>query len=93
MNNFINSRIKNNLICDALSNNWEVEKKFENKNSEELRELKLFEKSIFWTIYSSIAIYENKVLILNLRWNPNWVLIENKDFCETMKTVFKIAKK
>ena len=100
MNNFIKSRIKNNLICDAISNNWprcplrvEVEKKFENKDSEELRELKLFEKSIFWTIYSSIAIYENKVLILNLRWNPNWVLIENKDFYETMKTVFKIAKK
>lgn len=93
MNNFIKSRIKNNLICNAISNNWKVEKRFENKNLEEYRKLDLFDENIFWKIHSTIAIYQNKVLILNLNWNHSWVLIENKEFYETMKTVFKIAKK
>ena len=93
MNNFIKSRIKNNLICNAISNDWKTEERFKNKNSEEFRKLKLFDENIFWKIHSTIAIYENKVLILNLNLNFNWVLIENKDFYETMKTVLKIAKK
>jgi len=93
MNNFIKSRIKNNLICNAISNNGKTEKRFENKDLEEYRKLKLFDENIFWKIHSTIAIYNNKVLILNLKKSPNWVLIENKDFYETMKTILKIAKK
>ena len=93
MNNFIKSRIKNNLICNAISNNGKTEKRFENKDLKEYRKLKLFDENIFWKIHSTIAIYNNKVLILNLNKSPNWVLIENKDFYETMKTVLKIAKK
>ena len=75
MSNFIKSRIKNNLICNAISNDWNTEKRFENKNSEEFRKLELFDENIFWKIHSTIAIYENKVLILNLNWKNNWVLI------------------
>jgi len=93
MNNFIKLRIQNNLICNAISNNWEVEKRFNNKDKEEFRKLDLFDENIFWKIHSTIAIYDNKVLILNLNWKNSWVLIENKDFYETMKTVFLIAKK
>ena len=102
MNNFIKARIKNNIICNAISNDWNTEKRFENRNSEEFRKLELFSENIFWKIHSTIAIYKNKVLILNLNapwkkcpWgkNNNWVLIENKDFYETMKTVFMIAKR
>jgi hypothetical protein len=93
MTNFINSRIKNNLICNAISNNWEIEKKFENKDSEECRKLQLFDENIFWKIHSTIAIYENKVLILNLNWKNNWVLIEKPDFYETMKTIFRVSEK
>jgi predicted transcriptional regulator len=92
MNNFIKSRINKNLICDAISNNWETEKRFKNINSKEKRELSLFDESIFWKIHSTIAIYENKVLILNLNWKNNWVLIENVEFYETMKTIFNIIK-
>jgi sugar-specific transcriptional regulator TrmB len=92
MNNFIKLRIKSNLICNVLSNNWKIEKRFSNKDYKELRKLKLFEESIFWKIYSTVAIYDNKVLILNLNWKNSWVLIENKEFYETMKTVFKISK-
>jgi len=92
MNNFIKARIKNNIICNAISNDWKIEEKFENKNTQEFRKLKLFSEDIFWKIHSTIAIYKNKVLILNLNWKNNWVLIENKDFYETMKTIFMIAK-
>ena len=93
MNNFIKARIKNNLLCDAISNNWETEKRFKDMNKKENRELQLYDKNLFWKIYSTIAIYDNKVLILNLNWKNNWVLIENRDFYETMKTIFKITKK
>ncbi|MDQ7009124.1 MAG: helix-turn-helix domain-containing protein [Candidatus Gracilibacteria bacterium] len=93
MNNFIKLRKKYNLICDAISNNGETESQFKNKNYSEERELQLFDENIFGKIYSTIVIYNNKVLILNLRGNPSGVLIENKDFYETMKILFKIAKK
>jgi len=47
MNNFIKSRIKNNLICNAISNNGKTEKRFENKDLKEYRKLKLFDENIF----------------------------------------------
>ncbi len=89
MDNFIKLRIKNNLVCNAISNYWKVEERF--KNKEEFRKIKLFKENIFWKIYSTIAIYDNKVLILNLNWKNSWVLIENKEFYETMKTIFMIG--
>jgi hypothetical protein len=93
MKDFIEKRIKNNVICDAITNDWKIEEQFIGKDESEKRKIKLFDENIFWKIYSSIIIYDNKVLILNLNWKNSWVLIENKDFYETMKTVFNIAKK
>jgi hypothetical protein len=93
MKDFIEKRIKNNVICDAITNDWKIEEQFIGKDEAEKRKIKLFDENIFWKIYSSILIYDNKVLILNLNWKNSWVLIENKDFYKTMKTVFMIAKK
>ena len=93
MQDFIKKRIKNNVICDAITNNWEIDKQFRWKDDTEKRKIRFFDEEIFWKIYSSLAIYDNKVLILNLNWKNSWVLIENKDFYKTMKTIFMIAKK
>lgn len=90
MEYFIEKRIENNLFCEAIWHFWEIEKNLKLRDEEELRNLKIF-WSEFWEIYSSISIYENKVLILNLNWVYSWVLIENKELSQTIKTIFKIC--
>lgn len=93
MQNFINKRIEKNIFCDSIWSTWKVEKSLQFLDEVQNRNLKIFDKDIFWNISSSIAIYEDKVLILNLIWNPNWILIENKNLSETMKTIFLISRR
>lgn len=91
MQDFINIRIEKNIFCDSIWTNWKIEDSLQLLDKVQNRDLKIFDKELFWKISSSIAIYEDKVLILNLIWSPNWILIENKSFSETMKTIFKIT--
>lgn len=90
MQDFIKSRIEKNIFCEAVWHNWEIEKNLKLNDDKELRNLRIFWKE-FWEIYSSIAIYENKVLILNLNWIYSWILIENSELVDSLKTIFKIC--
>lgn len=92
MEDFINERIKRNLFCNAIWSSDEVEKSLQKLDKEQKRNIKIFDSN-FWEINSSIALYDNKTLILNLKWVCNWVLIENADFTNTMKTIFNICTK
>jgi len=92
MNYFIKERVKKDIFCDSIWSNWKVEIELHKLDKVHNRALKIFEKEIFWEINSSIAIYDDKVLILNLSWINTWVLIENKEFAKTMKTIFMICK-
>ena len=91
MNDFIKTRVLKWIFCDSVWNNSKVENELHLRDEKELRSLKIFSDT-FWKMSSSIALYDNKVLILNLNWAFNWVLIENKEFFETMKTIFLICK-
>ncbi len=91
MNDFIAERVKRKIFCDSLWSYGEVEAELQKSDAKEFRSLMLFPES-FGTIGSSIAIYEDKVLILNLCDADTWVRIENKEFAETMKTIFRICK-
>lgn len=93
MQDFIEKRIKKNIFCDSIWTNWKAELDLQKLDKKHNRELKIFKADIFWKIASSIAIYKNKVLILNLKGIYTGVLVENKEFAQTMKTVFLICKR
>jgi len=90
MDEFINQRVQQNIFCDSVGTSWITEEILQLKDAEQLRRLEIF--SGVGSISSSIAIYDNKVLILNLKQVYTWVLIESFDFTETMKTIFRICK-
>lgn len=92
MNEFISKRVEKNIFCDSIWNSWIIEENLQKLDNNQKRSLKIF-SSEFWEISSSIAIFENKVLILNLKWIFSWVLIENSNLAETIKTIFRICKR
>lgn len=92
MQDFIDSRVKKQIFCKSIWSDWEVEKELKLKDNVQMRNLKLFPKNL-WEIKSSIVMYENKVLILNLNAIFTGVLIENREFYETMKSIFNICVK
>ena len=91
MDTFIRERVARGIFCDALWNANEVEKTLKEKDTDELRSISIFDSS-FGSIYSSIAIYDEKVLVLNLRWVYTGVRIHNRELAETLKTIFRICK-
>jgi hypothetical protein len=91
MDDFIAKRVEQKIFCDSVGTTWKIERALQEKDKEHFRELKIFSETL-WNISSSIAIYDNKVLILNLKGSYSGVLIENSDFAKTMKTVFRICK-
>ncbi len=92
MNSFIEKRVKQKVFCDSIWSSWEVENALQKLDKEHYRRLKIFDNDI-GNITSSISIYDDNVMILNL-WNTcTWVCIENKQFAETMKTIFLISQR
>ena len=66
MDNFIQERVRRNIFCDSIGTAGVVEQALQKKDTLEKRALSIFGTD-FGTIGSSIALYEDKVLVLNLR--------------------------
>lgn len=92
MDDFISERIKRWIFCESIGTDGEIERFLQKKDSLQSRSLRIFDQS-FGKIGSSISIYDDKVLVLNLSWIYSWVRIENRDFAETMKTIFFICQR
>lgn len=92
MDAFIRERVKRDILCDSIGTQWEIEEGLQKKDTIEKRSLKIFDVS-FGTIGSSISISGHRVLILNLSGIYTWVRIENREFAETMQTIFRICKR
>ena len=90
MKHFIEERNKRSIFCESIGTDGKVELDLQKLDTKQMRHLKIFPSS-FWSISSSIVIYEESVLLLNLRGICNGVLIENRDFAQTMKTIFHIC--
>jgi len=92
MNTFIGKRVKNGIFLKAVSLEDEVHKKLYRLNKKHLREIQFFppEKG---RIYSSIAIFDNKVLLLNLYQDAFAILIENKEVADTMRLIHSLIWK
>ena len=91
MDDFIRERVKRGIFCESIGTDGEIERHLQQKDTLENRSLRVFSES-FGKIGSSISIYEDKALVLNLSWIYSWVRIENREFAETMKTIFRICQ-
>lgn len=92
MDDFIQERVRKGIICDSIGTDWIVEKALQKKDSYQNRSLTIFDAS-FGRIGSSISLYKDKVLVLNLAGIYSGIRIQNHEFTETMKTIFRICKK
>lgn len=66
MDQFIEMRKKKGIFCESIGSDGHTEQKLKAKDREDLRNLTLY-GSEYGVIGSSIAIYEDRVLILNLK--------------------------
>lgn len=92
MNDFINQRVKKKIFCDSIWSNSQVENNLQKLDEKHYRRLKIFDTDI-GEIKSSISIYDDNVMILNLGSVCTWVCIQNREFAVTMKTIFLISQK
>lgn len=89
MNSFIEERIKRKLFLRALAQESSVEKELRKFDNIQWREIRLFSNE-FGRLYSSIAVFEEKVLLLNLFRDAFGILIKNTEFSHTMRTLFEV---
>jgi HTH-type transcriptional regulator, sugar sensing transcriptional regulator len=92
MNDFIAKRVKNKVFLKAISKKDEIHKKLSELDKKHLREIQFY-PSDKGTLYSSIAIFEDRVLLLNLYHDAFAILIENKEVAETLKTIHRLQWK
>lgn len=89
MNDFIKIRMKNKIFLKAIAKQDEIHKKLSKLDKKQLREIQFY-PSDKGTLYSSIGIFEDKVLLLNLYQDAFAILIENKEVAETLKTIHRL---
>lgn len=88
---FITERVRKGIFCDAIVTKGDIEELLHRDDEKESRNMRIFDTT-FGKIGSSVSIYDNKVLILNLADTYTGVRVENQEFAETMKTIFRICK-
>ena len=75
MNEFIWNRVKKRIFCKAIGTRYEVMNNLQKNDEKHLRDLETITGE-FWNITSSIAIYDDKVLISesqrNSKWSTHW---------------------
>lgn len=92
MDKFIATRAKNKVFLKAICQRDVIHKKLCKLDKKHQREIQFYPDGK-GTLYSSIAIFENKVLVLNLYRDAFAILIENEEVAETLKTIFRLQWK
>lgn len=90
MNRFVKERSKRKLLLKAICLDTAMHRDYKKLNKRQWREMKLFsEKS--GTFYSSIAIFEDKVLLMNLYHDAFAILIQSPQVAQTLRTIHTFA--
>lgn len=90
MEDFISARVENGVLMRAICRQTDVHEFYLGKDEEQNRELKMFDAD-FGGLYSSVAVFENKVLLLNLYSDAFAILIESHEVAETLKTIHRLV--
>jgi len=92
--NFIQRRIKERIKTKVITEKSSASISINRNNKKELRETKFLPENL--DLPNVINIYGDKVAILSFKENLLGIIIENKSFAETQRTIFnllwKIAK-
>lgn len=91
MENFIKERAKRKIMLYDLDKDEKLNRNFQKRDLKDFRHLKIYDAKKFGNIYSSINIFEDKVLLLNLHEDAFAILIENHAVAETLKTIFRLS--
>lgn len=91
MDNFIAQRCKKKITLRAISSENAIDRDLQKLDVSQLREQRFLPDGS--ETYSSIAIWENKVLLLNLHQDAFGVLVENEEFSRTLRTIFTVLYK
>jgi sugar-specific transcriptional regulator TrmB len=92
MNDFVRERTKRKVFLKAISKRSPLNVAFKKLDKKEQRHIKMYPKDL-GTMYSSIDVFEDKVLLLNLHHDAFAILIENKAVAETLKTIHTLVWK
>lgn len=87
---FIKERVKRKIMLYAISSDAPGSRQMQHIGKKEFRDVFIFNKKR-GTIYSSIAIFEDKMLLLNFFGDPFAILIQNSPVAQTMKTIHALA--
>lgn len=86
MKKFVEQRVKHGVHIRPICRSTPLHRIFKNLDKKQMRKLRMFPQSQ-GELYSSIDMFENKVLLLNLYHDPFAILVENKEFADTLRTI------
>ncbi len=90
MDDFIAKRIQKNVKLKGIVNEDHAHKNLAKFNLSQLRQTKFVDDKI-GTLYSSICIFDDKVLLLNLHNDAFAILIQSPQVSQTLKTIFMMC--
>lgn len=90
MNTFMAERAKRNIHLEAICSDTSISKSLQTQDQKQARNIHMFSQKD-GQLYSSIAIFENKVLLLNLYYDAFAIIIENQEVSATLKTIFQLV--
>ncbi len=89
MKDFISQRKKKNIFLRAITSETPIAKKLQKIDVSSSRTTRTFPTKK-GRLYSSIAVFDDKLLVLNLYNDPYAMLIQNHEVVQTMKTIFNL---
>lgn len=90
MRDFIKERVRRKIFLRAIGAEGKIERNLKKLDKKQRRHITIAPLK-FGHIYSSIAIFDNKTLLLNLYHDAFAILIENPEVAETLKTIFRFT--
>lgn len=90
MNHFMEERARRGVFIRPICPRNKTHEHYKKLDKEQKREIKMFDPER-GRIYSSITIFEDKVLLLNLHQDAFAILIQNKEVAETLKTIHRMV--
>ena len=91
MKNFVEQRTTRKRFIRPICIRSPLNKAFHAIDKKQQRNLKMFSSKKFGIIYSSIDIFEDKVLLLNLRDDAFAILMQSKAVADTLRTIHSLA--
>ncbi len=89
MENFVAERARRKIFMKAISQDTPVHRFYQKLDKKQQRKLKMFPLAK-GDLFSSIDIFEDKVLLLNLYHDCFAILIESRQVADTLKTIHSL---